>query len=93
MTMRRRDILRGSGAGLAALGLAQHTTAGAGRSVDVMARRPQSVGDVLPHPTAMPSAVHQYEGGLLRGGRPAVVLGYGVLREAQCRQAGAAPAQ
>ena len=68
-------------------------TAGAGGSVDPMAYRPQFVGDVLPYPATVPGAVHQYECGLLRGGRPAVVLGCGVLREAQGCQSGAAAAQ
>ena len=68
-------------------------TAGAGRGVDPMAHRPQSAGDVLPYPATVPGTVHQYEGVGLRSVRRALVPGCGVLREAQCRQAGAAPTQ
>ena len=43
------------------------TAARAGRGVDPMACSPQSVRDVLPYPTTVPGAVHQYEGGSVIG--------------------------
>ena len=55
-------------------------TAGSGGGVDLMAHRPQSVGDVLPHPTTVPGTMYQYESSGLSSRRCALAPGCGFLR-------------